>query len=550
MFNITFRKLNGERSLLDKSNAFITGGDYPSFVVSGVLKEQSSIINPIVLIQADTTIMEYNYAEIDVFKRKYFVTDIRNVRNDLWEVYLHVDVLYSYKDVLLQNDYFVERNQYDYNTLLPDKCNTFKPIKKTTSISGKVPYNYKQLFTSIDDDNLLTACNVVLRVISLPYRSYVGSSSQGNGMLTGVPTNIDPCFAGNPNTYVITAASASALFAELASNSEAASYLISAAVLPFSVRDVHDSGDGAWTPITEISFGGAGDGNPVLTIQAVGFRFNAYGGFLMETCDIPIDTPDDYSVIGSNKVLDLWLPVYGHYSVPLNDLYSQIAAGNTDSFVSIRYAVNLSTSTCSIFICMKGSGNTKVYPIDVLNCDIFAPIPFSVDNSDRVTREETRQAVNMVASVLGSVVAIIASGGVLAVAEAGSIAAAAAGASIATSAASGVGAVANGVTGIATLQKTNTPIQSTSNASDLYHYATMCVEWCVYDSEWVVDRDDEYRALVGMPCFKTKKGYAIYGFSTIMEVHLSGLTYATTEEEEEIMRLLKEGIHFPAPPEN
>lgn len=551
MFNITFRKLNGERSLLDKSNAFITGGSNPSLVVSGVLKEQSSIINPVVLIQADTTIMEYNYAEIDTFKRKYFITDIKNVRNDLWEVYLHVDVLYTYWESALKwNYYFVERNQYDYNALLPDKCNTFKPIKKTTSNSGRVPYNFKQLFTPIGNDNLLTACNVVLRVISVPSRSFISSSSQGDGMLTGTPTNIDPCYAGNPNTYVITAASAYHLFAELASNSEAASYLISAAVLPFSVIDVHDSVDGSWTSITEIPFGGAADGDPVLTIQAVGFRFNAYGGFFKETCDIPIDAPDDYAAIGTNKIVDLWLPVYGHYSVSLNDLYSQITAGNADNSISIQYTVNLTTFTCSIFICMKGVGNTKVYPIDVLNCDMFASIPFSVDNSDRVTREETRQAVNMVASVLGSVVAVIASGGVLAAAEAGSIAAAAAGASVATSAAGGVAAVANGITGIATLQKTNTPMQSTSKASDLYHYATMCVEWCIYDSEWAIDRNDDYRSLVGMPCFKLKGGNEIYGFSVISEVHLYGLTYATTEEEVEIMKLLKEGVHFPPPPEN
>lgn len=550
MFNITFRKLNGERSLLDKSNAFITGGSNPSLVVSGVLKEQSSIINPVVLIRTSTIIMEYNYAEIDTFKRKYFITDIKNVRNDLWEISMHVDVLYSYWNILKWNNYFVERNQYDYNALLPDKCDTFSPIKRTVSNPNKVPYNFKQLFTPVGNDNLMTACTVVLRVISVPSRSVISSSNQGDGMLTGVPTVIDPCFAGNPNTYVITAAGASELFAVLASNSEAASYLISAAVLPFSIIDAHDSGDATWTPITEIPFGGAADGDPVLTVQVVGFRYNGYGGLLRETCDIPIDVPDDYSVVGTNKVLDLWLPIYGHYSVPLDNIYSQISAGNAANLISIQYTVNLTTSTCSIFICMKGVGNTKVYPIDVLNCDIFAPIPFSVDNSDRVTREQTRQAVTTVAGVLASMVAALASGGVYAVAGLGTLAEAAALASAVGSAATGAGTFASGITSIVTMQKTNTPIQSTSSTSDLYHYATMCIEWCIYESEWVIDRNDEYRSLVGMPCFKAKGGNDIYGFTIISEVHLIGLTYATTEEEEEIMKLLKDGVHFPPPPEN
>lgn len=550
MFDITFRKLNGERSLLDKSNAFIMGGSNPSLVVSGVLKEQSSIINPVVLIRTSTIIMEYNYAEIDTFKRKYFITDIKNVRSDLWEISMHVDVLYSYWDILKWDNYFVERNQYDYNALLPDKCNTFKPIKKAASIANHVPYNFKQLFTPIGNDNLLTACNVVLQVVSVPLRPAIYSSSQGDGYLTSIPTNINPSYAGNPNIYVITAASAYQVFAALASNSEAASYLLSASVLPFSVIDVHDSADGSWTPITEIPFGGASDGDPVMTIPAAGFRYNAYGGFIKETCDIPIDAPNDFAVVGSNKVLDLWLPVYGHYSVSLNDLYAQIAAGNADSTISIQYTVDITTFTCSIYICMKGVGTTKVYPIDVLNCDIFAPVPFSVDNSDRVTREQTRQAINTVASALASVIAVIASGGVFAAAEAGSIAAAAAAGGMATGAAGAASSMITGVASIASMQKTNTPIQSMASTSDLYHYATMCIEWCIYDSEWVIDRDDNYRSVAGMPCFKIKGGNDIYGFTVISEVHLSGLTYATTEEEAEIMKLLKEGVHFPPPPEN
>ena len=37
-----------------------------------------------------------NYAYIPEFERYYFVTNIVNVRNNLWEVHFHVDVLQTY----------------------------------------------------------------------------------------------------------------------------------------------------------------------------------------------------------------------------------------------------------------------------------------------------------------------------------------------------------------------------------------------------------------------------------------------------------------------
>lgn len=88
--DITLYTNNSEKNKLDKnlSNAK---------TFSGKLREESSIVNPSILMQIETP-SSFNYAYIPEFKRYYFITDITSIRNGLWEVTMHVDVLMSFKD--------------------------------------------------------------------------------------------------------------------------------------------------------------------------------------------------------------------------------------------------------------------------------------------------------------------------------------------------------------------------------------------------------------------------------------------------------------------
>ena len=65
--------------------------------VSGFLKNPTSIINPVIEIQIDNPAL-FNYAYIPDFNRYYFITNIRSIRVNLWEISMHVDVLKSYAE--------------------------------------------------------------------------------------------------------------------------------------------------------------------------------------------------------------------------------------------------------------------------------------------------------------------------------------------------------------------------------------------------------------------------------------------------------------------
>ncbi len=61
--------------------------------VSGTLKDGTSIINPTIRFAYSGALQDFNYFYIPQFQRWYFVTDIRSVRNGIWDVSGHTDVL-------------------------------------------------------------------------------------------------------------------------------------------------------------------------------------------------------------------------------------------------------------------------------------------------------------------------------------------------------------------------------------------------------------------------------------------------------------------------
>lgn len=92
-----------------------------------VLKDTTSVDNPTFLISA-SDLEGYNYASWGT--RYYFVSALRSVRNNLWEVDCSLDVLATYKSNILATTAYVIYDTVS-NTELPDNR---LPIKTTKSI--------------------------------------------------------------------------------------------------------------------------------------------------------------------------------------------------------------------------------------------------------------------------------------------------------------------------------------------------------------------------------------------------------------------------------
>lgn len=114
MFDISFYVNSSEKNKVDKTLTLIT-------TISGVLKESTSIIDPVIVIEGDLSAFTgCNYMQIETFGRSYFVNNIRSIRNGLVEISAHVDVLSTYKNAIRKNQAIIRKQQNSWNLYLND----------------------------------------------------------------------------------------------------------------------------------------------------------------------------------------------------------------------------------------------------------------------------------------------------------------------------------------------------------------------------------------------------------------------------------------------
>ena len=108
--------------------------------LSGTLKEPTSFIDPVVIVEATQEQMkDCNYLRINQFGRYYFVNNIVVLRTGLYQIQAHVDVLYTYKTQIRKNYAIIHRSQNDYELNLDDgsiKVNNNPTIQTKSFTNG------------------------------------------------------------------------------------------------------------------------------------------------------------------------------------------------------------------------------------------------------------------------------------------------------------------------------------------------------------------------------------------------------------------------------
>lgn len=113
--SVTFQKCTSPVNKLTKS--FASGTE--SFNV--VLKENTDIFKPTFVIQTSANLWLYNYIDASSsFGRKYFITDIRSIGNDRYEVDAKTDVLSTWASEIKSNSAVIKRQENVFNLYLDD----------------------------------------------------------------------------------------------------------------------------------------------------------------------------------------------------------------------------------------------------------------------------------------------------------------------------------------------------------------------------------------------------------------------------------------------
>lgn len=116
MFDVTLYKNYSNANVLNKELNEIN-------ILPGVLREGSSLIDPVILLQASAPgfhANHVNYLWIEEFNRYYYITNIISVNNTLWEIHCHVDVLMSYKEDIKKQVGIIAKQENNFNMYLDD----------------------------------------------------------------------------------------------------------------------------------------------------------------------------------------------------------------------------------------------------------------------------------------------------------------------------------------------------------------------------------------------------------------------------------------------
>lgn len=135
--SIAFYSNASEKNVVDKNII-------SQFQTSTVdLKDSCSVTDPVLIVNVTSTntiqklIRAVNYCYITDFRRYYYVTNITILRNAVFEVSCHVDVLMSYKDSIRSNTAIILRQENNFNLYLND--GVFKCYQNPVVITREFP---------------------------------------------------------------------------------------------------------------------------------------------------------------------------------------------------------------------------------------------------------------------------------------------------------------------------------------------------------------------------------------------------------------------------
>lgn len=108
IMDVKFCRNKSEKNVIEKNLT-----EFATFECN--LKGDTSITDPTIIIEAENPVT-YNYCFIPQFNRYYFITDIISLRTNIWEIYMHVDVLMSFKDQIKTSRAIMDSTENEDNT--------------------------------------------------------------------------------------------------------------------------------------------------------------------------------------------------------------------------------------------------------------------------------------------------------------------------------------------------------------------------------------------------------------------------------------------------
>ena len=542
--NITLYKSKSSMNTVDKGGANLT----PLLTVSGNFKNAQSILTPIVIIDtidpfllvddsgelvlddskrplltsrdASKEIIKANYCYIDELERYYFISDIQVVNNDLIQLYLKEDVLYTYANQIKEHTAYISRNEFTNTPLIEDRNEQLfydKEVsyKDTVEITTGEAVNFAFNVSQLGTNNIIFSAlskqtdyraGLVDSPKDLPSFNYINEFY--TTLLSVDRPLLIPYIAGQ---YI------AQLCIEKDSNK---SYIKNMLICPFDVTNQTDTTKSLPIYLGDNNISDMGSSTD--QTQKVGnvHPMKALTSDYLVIADFTIPDATSYLDYEPYCQYEVFVPFYGYVTLPINKVRGKR--------ILLYYALDWQKGTGMAFISIiTGTENRVIWNSQV---DPFIHVELSTTNN-----YENKVAKNGVvtSTVLGSLSAGISL--VAGVATANPLAIAAGAMGLGKTIASSV-QTSQGIIDRANVGFTDGMLSQYSNTKPFLRITKMKTTNTI--------NKDNYAHLFGLPLYKSYKLKDLRGYTIISEINLDDLDTAKSSELVELYSLLKGGVYL------
>lgn len=497
--------------------------------LEGALREASSLTNPSILIELNPSnfdsyvaddnrrlvvfngikitwesfiydyIISANYVYIPDFNRYYFINDIISIRNNMWRLNMHVDVLMSYKKEIGKTYALVSRNEFVYNKLLEDNKISYQSNKNVELISDdELDVEY---FINLTEELTYDSYNAILCCIRTGAISGVDLPAYKN--LSSV-SHYATRYAGMTEYYAIPLIRCSGVMGDIYDNDTLKSYVKNIIILPFSINGTPSSDHKIIIGNTEVDVNGIPK-NPIYLGTGNINRF--------KYATIKMPKIESFNDLEPYTKYEIYVPYKGFISIDLST--------NSDNHITIFYSIDYDSGQSSYLL----YNEEKELIIDEGSCQLGYRLSLDSTNALEIQNQKNSLAISTTMSTLTSLLTIV--GGVASqnpLIVAGGVL-------------SGVNAITGAVSkGLQLYDLGATDIKNNSEAIAMYTKI-----YCRKTTAIKVN-DTGYASLYGKPLNEYKKLDDLTGMTIIDDEHLENFGSALGSENEEIKVIFKTGI--------
>ena len=348
-------------------------------------KQPYDVMNPTIILEEPKNHLSYNYIIIEdeegTFKKCYFVIDRIIRSNNMIELNLREDTLYTFKSAISSNNLFIERssNVYDktlYDSLLPRKNKQTRVELDSLTLASDIELD----LTTGDGCYVLTGVSKHLTIPPFKFIKNINDISIFNYSL------VDP-YILDRSQYVLDMGEMHAIAPQILDNDSLNSFIVSAIKFPFKVKKRTNVNGGDY--YLDLYLGETKLLGEVPITQGDIARYHVL--------DVDFTTYDftDTTLYNDNdSPLYLNIPLYKE--VQLN--YDLIR----DKKISVDFFVEHSTGQCNVIISTKeiNDADNRVIYSDIYQ--LGQPLSFDTTNQKQITNNTIQNTLNTTIGSIGS----------------------------------------------------------------------------------------------------------------------------------------------------